>query len=70
MTTTDLIKLLQDIEKGASGRSREISFYIEGINGTVFVYHPEIVISSTGDGYLGSMLSLLVKTNEELEIEK
>lgn len=57
MTTTDLIKLLQDHEKGASGRSREISMYVKGEN-RYFVSKPKIVLGSTGDGCLGAEICL------------
>lgn len=63
MTTTELIKLLQSIEKGASGRSREISFEI----GDVFMYKPDIKISSTGDGICGAEVTL--RMEDELEYE-
>lgn len=54
MTTTELIKLLQSIEKGASGRSREISFKI----GDDFIFEPIIKISGTGDGCCGAEVNL------------
>mgnify|MGYP000385942443 CR=1 FL=1 len=57
MTTTELIKLLQSVEFGASGRSREISFYV----GEEFIFEPEIKISSTGDGCAGADLCLKIE---------
>lgn len=54
MTTTELIKLLQSIEKGASGRSREVSFKI----GDEFIFEPIIKISGTGDGCCGAEVTL------------
>lgn len=61
MTTTELIKLLQSVEKGASDRSREISFKI----GDVFMYEPDIEISSTGDGICGAEVTLSIINLEE-----
>lgn len=64
MTTTELIKLLQNVEKGASGRSREISIYTENINGEEICIMKEsdtIEINSTGDGCAGAELSLIIK---------
>lgn len=61
MTTTDLIKTLQSVERGASGRPREISIIIkndEFLGKDVFIPDPEISISSTGDGCAGSELCL------------
>ena len=63
MTTTELIKLLQSVEKGVSGRSREISFEI----GDAFIYEPDIKISSTGDGICGAEVTL--RMEGELEYE-
>ena len=63
MTTTELIKLLQSVEKGASGRSQEISFEI----GDVFMYEPDIKISSIGDGICGAEVTL--RMEGELEYE-
>lgn len=50
MTTTEFIRILSHNEKGSSGRSREISFTINGI----YVSEPEIKLSSTGDGIAGA----------------
>lgn len=65
MTTTDLIKLLQSVEKGASGRSREITIYKQDQNGkleeVILTENQKIEIFSTGDGIAGSELSLVVK---------
>ena len=64
MTTTELIEILQKVEKGASGRSREISLYIEDENEVDFIPSPDIKLNSTGDGCLGAELTLMVtKTN-------
>lgn len=50
MTTTELIKLLQDNEKGGiTHRSREISLTVNGR----YLPEPQITLSSTGDGILG-----------------
>lgn len=61
MTTTDMIKLLQSIEKGASGRSREISFYI----GELFIASPDIKIKGTGDGIAGAELTLNIESTDK-----
>ncbi len=61
MTTTELIKMLQSIEKGASGRSREISIYYTDINGCMkFKADPTFEITSTGDGCAGAEVTLLI----------
>jgi len=59
MNTTELIELLQKVEKGVSGRSREISISIcrEGKDPD-FISDPEIKIISTGDGVAGAELNL------------
>lgn len=55
MTTTDLIKLLQENEIGAiSKRPREISLTVNGR----FMPDPIITLSSTGDGIAGPEISL------------
>jgi hypothetical protein len=56
MTTTELIDLLERVERGASGRSREISVYI----GEEFISCPEIKIDSAGDGCAGAQLTLSI----------
>jgi hypothetical protein len=58
MTTTDLIKLLQKVEFGASGRPREITFrsYNRLENG--FDYWKSIEIIGSGDGIAGAELKL------------
>ena len=62
MTTTELIELLKNVEKGASGRSREISFYCRDKYGeTIFISTPQISFSSSGDGVAGAELSLLIE---------
>ena len=62
MTTTELIKLLQQLEKGASGRSREISFYYENKKGKrKFIPSPEIEFDGSGDEVAGAELTLLIK---------
>lgn len=57
MTTSELIKLLQSVEFGASWRSREISFYV----GEEFIPKPLISINGTGDGCAGAELILRIK---------
>ena len=64
MTTTGLINLLKSIEKGASGRSREINFEI---NDEVF-FSPDVKISGTGDGCAGAEVTLkIINTTEEMK---
>lgn len=51
MTTTELIKILQDNEKGGiSHKSRQISLTINGR----YMPNPQITLSSTGDGIAGA----------------
>jgi hypothetical protein len=65
MTTTELIKLLQDNEKGGiTHRSREISLTMNGR----YIPEPKITLSSTGDGILGPEIDLDVE-GEWLEPE-
>jgi hypothetical protein len=55
MTTTELIKLLQDNEKGGiTHRSREISLTVNGR----YLPEPQITLSSTGDGIIGPEIDL------------
>ena len=61
MTTTELIKLLKSIEKGASGKSTEINFRI---NDEV-IFSPDIKISGTGDGCAGAEVTLDIITPEK-----
>lgn len=50
MTTTELIKILQDNEKGGiSHKSRQISMIVNGR----YLPDPQITLSSTGDGIAG-----------------
>ena len=66
MTTTDLIKLLQENELGGiSKRPREISLTVNGR----FMPYPEIKLSSTSDGICGPEISLDVN-GEMWEEEK
>jgi hypothetical protein len=64
MTTTELIQLLQRVEKGASGRSREITIYTQNKKGklkkTVLKETDKLEIISTGDGIAGAELSLVI----------
>lgn len=57
MTTTELIEILKSVEFGASGRPREISFYI----GKKFISSPSVLIEGTGDGIAGAELCLRLK---------
>jgi hypothetical protein len=70
MTTTELIALLQQIEKGASGRSREISIAVKAKNGVVlkdneslFLGNAKIKINGTGDGVAGAEVNLIIETD-------
>ncbi len=63
MTTTELIELLQKLEKGASGESREITIYKEVEAGELVNLMKEsdtIEFLSSGDGCSGAELSLLI----------
>lgn len=65
MTTTELIKILKDNEfGGASGRPREINFYI---NSKHYILEPEIIVDSTGDG-LFTEITLNLKTGKEFKL--
>lgn len=57
MTTTELIKLLKNVEFGASGRAREISITVNGI----FIPKPNFKINGTNDGCAGAGLNLLIE---------
>lgn len=55
MTTTELIKILQDNEKGGiSHKPRQISLTINGR----YMPEPKISLSSTGDGICGPEIDL------------
>jgi hypothetical protein len=60
MNTTEAIQLLKRIERGGSGRSREISFKIDD----EFIYEPDITIDSTGDGICGAEVCLKITKKE------
>ena len=62
MTTTELIKLLQSVEFGASGRSREISFRILPKK---YLFEPIIKIEGTGDGIAGAELCLRLENRQD-----
>ena len=64
MTTTELIELLQKVEKGASGRSREISLYIGIGCEAAFIPERDIFVDSTGDGIGGAEVALRVQEKE------
>ena len=50
MTTTELIKILRDNEKGGiTHKSRQISLIVNGR----YLPNPQITLSSTGDGIVG-----------------
>lgn len=64
MTTTELIKLLQRVEHGASGRPREIRIYEKApdeILEDIMVDSERLEILSTGDGIAGAELSLIIR---------
>ena len=64
MTTTELIKLLQSFEKGASGRSREISVKVkQNDNSPNFFGCAKITVISTGDGVAGAQIELLLDSD-------
>lgn len=58
ITTTNLITLLKNIEKGTSGRSRVISFEIG--NEKAYLDEPNVEISSTSDGVCGATVCLRI----------
>lgn len=63
MTTTELIKILQKVEKGTSGRSRNISISRIDDNGELVNVVNEsdiLTIASTGDGCAGAELNLVI----------
>lgn len=67
MTTTELIKLLHSNEHGGvTGRSREISFYI---NGKHFINEPKITIAGSGDG-LFTTLELNLITDRDFKAQE
>lgn len=61
MRTTNLIKLLQSLEYGDSGRSREISFQI----GNDYIREPDIKFSSSRDGICGAELCLEIERKDK-----
>ena len=66
MTTTELIKILQDNEKGGiSHKSRQISLTVNG----KYLPAPQITLSSTGDGIAGPEIDFNVD-GEWLEDDK
>lgn len=65
MTTSELIKLLKEVEFGASGRPREISIKTD----YGFYPSPEIAVFATGDGIAGAELCLSVEGVNSIEID-
>jgi hypothetical protein len=63
MTTTELIELLKKNEKGASGRSREISFEIKNTRKS-YIPEPSIEVCGTGDGICGAEVCLRITANK------
>lgn len=67
MTTTDLIRILKQNEfGGASGRPREISFVTE----KGYLFGPDIVVDSTGDGLVTEICLRLIGEVEPIEDEE
>jgi hypothetical protein len=64
MNTTELIKMLQKVEHGVSGRARTVNFEVNG----KFISEPEIKIAGTGDGCAGAELMLSIKDSQELHM--
>lgn len=69
ITTTELIALLQKHEKGGvTGRSRELSFYIEDQNGELqYVSNMEIKVEGCGDGLFTDLSLRVVGEVEQIE---
>ena len=68
MTTTELIKMLQSVEKGASNRSREITIYKRDRKGRlkqILSRNEKLEILSTGDGCAGAELSIIITNTKE-----
>lgn len=68
MTTTELIEILKTVEKGASGRSREISIYKRNRKGElelIISRNERFEILSTGDGCAGAELSLIITNTKK-----
>lgn len=64
MNTTELIKLLKSYEfGGATGKPREISFYI---NDSFFISDPKIEVCGSGDG-LFTTLELNITTDRKIK---
>jgi hypothetical protein len=61
MTTTELIKLLKNIEFGASNRPRTISITYDKDK---YLFEPNIEILSTGDGICGAEVNLKISKNK------
>ena len=62
MTTTEMISILQKLERGACGRSREISISVKSKNGrSRFIGDPEISVIGTGTGVAGAQITLEIK---------
>jgi len=70
MTTTQLIAILQEIEKGASGRSREIKIWrcIDGEFEKVLDENEFLIVNGTGDGIAGAEVSLNVCDVNNLDV--
>ena len=66
MNTTELIERMKQLEYGASGRPREISFRIPRRNGKhIYLSSPEIHVDSTGDGIAGAEITLRLEDEYE-----
>ena len=62
MTTTELIAMLRQFERGASGRARCISMYVETNGESVYISDPSIKLIGTGDGCAGAEITLEVSS--------
>ncbi len=56
MTTTELIKMLKEVEFGASLRPREVSLRVND----EYIYEPILTLDSTGDGIAGAEVCIRV----------
>lgn len=70
MTTTELIELLKQYEKGASGRSREITIYSpsignEDVDYRILKENDRLIFNGSGDGIAGAELTLMIVKGED-----
>lgn len=70
MTTTDLIKILKNVEFGGiTGKSRSINIIIESENNKLFLSDPKISIVGTGDGLITELLLKIEYKGEDFIIK-